>query len=93
MWHFCSADDMKKVEKVQYCALKYIYNDFDSLYSSSLRKKGQRPLMYIERLKEMLVEVYKSYYKINPKHLLENVIVKHPEHNLRNQMILEQPIV
>ena len=74
VWHFCSVYDMKKIEKVQYRALKYIYNDFDSSYSV-LRKKGQRPLMYIERLKEMLVEVYKSYYKINPKYLNENVIV------------------
>ena len=49
--------------------------------------------MHIERLKEMLLEVYKSYYKINPKYLYENVIVKQPEHNLRNQITLEQPIV
>ena len=28
IWCFCSTSDTRKIEKVQYRALKYIYNDF-----------------------------------------------------------------
>ena len=70
MWHFCSVDDMKKVEKVQYCAIKCIYNELDSPYSV-FRKKGQRPHMYIEGLNEMLVEYINRITRLIPNIYME----------------------
>ena len=48
IWHYCSMRDIRKIEKLQYKALKYVYNDFKSSYTN-LRKRANRPLMYIER--------------------------------------------
>ncbi len=33
IWHFCSQADTKKIDKVQFRALRFIYKDFNSLYS------------------------------------------------------------
>ena len=48
LWHYFSMRDLRKIEKLQYKALKYVYNDFKSSYTD-LRKMANRPLMYIER--------------------------------------------
>ncbi len=33
VWHFVGMEDTKKIEKVQYRALKFVFNDFTSPYS------------------------------------------------------------
>ena len=38
IWHYCSMRDLRKIGKLQYKALKYVYNDFKS--SSTDLKKG-----------------------------------------------------
>ena len=57
VWHFCGIKDLKKIEKIQYRALRYVYNDLTSSYAS-LRGRANRPLMYNQRLKQMMIEVY-----------------------------------
>ena len=47
IWHYCSMGNLRKVEKLQYKALKFVYNDFTSSYSD-LRKLTRRPLMYLK---------------------------------------------
>ena len=37
--------DLRKIEKLQYKALKYVYNNFKSSYTD-LRKMANRPLTY-----------------------------------------------
>ena len=49
--------NLRKVEKLQYKALRFVYNDFTSSYAD-LRKLTRRPLMYTERQRCILVEVY-----------------------------------
>ncbi len=44
---------MKKIEKIQKQALRYIFNDFNASYSELL-EKGNRPLMYTHRLRRIL---------------------------------------
>ena len=57
--------DLRKIEKQQYKALKYVYNDFNSSYTD-LRIMANRPLMYIERQRSILLEVYKCLNQISP---------------------------
>ena len=33
IWHYCSMGNLRKVEKLQYKALKFVYNDFTSSYA------------------------------------------------------------
>ena len=57
VWHFCSREDLRKIEKIQKRALRYVYNDFTSTYSE-LRCKANKPLLYTQRLKQILIQVY-----------------------------------
>ncbi len=68
VWQFCGVQDLKKLEKIQFRALRYVYNDFTSSYAS-LREKANRPLTYIQRLKQMMIEVYKIYHNIGPVYM------------------------
>ncbi len=68
VWHFCSKDNMKKIEKIQKQALRYVFNDYTSSYAN-LRGKANRPLMYVQRLRSILTEVSKCLNKTGPQYL------------------------
>ena len=69
IWHYCSIHDLRKIEKLQYKALKYVHNDFISSYAE-LRIIAHRPLMFIERQRCILIElkVYKCLNQISPRY-------------------------
>ncbi len=70
MWHFCISCVTLKIEKVQYPALKYVFNDFNSSYDI-LRRRANVPLLYTRRRKTVLLEVYKAYRSDDPQYLSE----------------------
>lgn len=90
IWHYCSKQDLTKIEKIQFKALKFVYNDFISSYTD-LRKKALRPLMYIERQKNILYEVYKSVHRISPSYLHDMFTILTTPYNLRKDVILVKP--
>ena len=67
-----------------------MYNDFTSSYSE-LRCKANKPLLYTQRIKQILIQVYQSTNKISPKYLHDMFKVKTVNHNLRNACLLNQP--
>ena len=79
--------DLRKIEKIQYKALKYVYNGFKSSYTD-LRKMANRPLMYIERQRCILLEVYKCLNQICPRYLRDMFEIKVMPYNLRNESIV-----
>ena len=46
IWHYCSMSNLRKVEQLQYKALKFVYNDFTSS-CADLRKLTRRLLMIV----------------------------------------------
>ena len=74
---------MKKIEKIQCRALKFIYNDFSSSYTT-LRQKANRPLLYVERLRMIVTEVYKCVNDLNPDYLNTLFSLKTQVYNTRN---------
>ena len=48
-------------------ASKYVSDVFKSPYGE-LRKRAGRSVMYVQRLRAMLTEVYKAYFNICPKY-------------------------
>ncbi len=73
--HFCSTSDMRKTEKVQNTALKCIFNDFKTSYYDLLARSHIQ-LLYIQRQRAILEEVYNIYHSICPAYvneLLESV--------------------
>ena len=67
IWHFCSINDTKKIEKMQLKALRHIYKDYTSSYEM-LREKCNRPMLLIERQRAMLSEVYKCIHELGPRY-------------------------
>ena len=77
IWHYSSRSDMLKLEKLQYRALKYIDRDFTASYAM-LRKRYDKPLLYVSRLRSIVYEVFKCIQGINPSYL--NVLFSMKEH-------------
>ena len=92
VWHFCSIPDMKKVEKIQHRALRYVCNDFISSYHS-LRLKCDRPLLFTQRLRSIITEVHKICYGISPVYLRSLISIKERKYETRNVITLNQPLV
>ena len=83
--------NLRKVEKLQYKALKFVYNDFTSSYAD-LRKLARRPLMYTERQRCILVEVYKCLNYISSPYLHDMFNVKDLPYGHRNDSIVALPM-
>ena len=92
IWHFCLLSDMKKFEKLQYRGLKYVYNDFESSYTM-LRQQGKRSLLYVDRIREIMIQLYKICCSESPMYLQDLINFKNAGYNLRNARVLMQPQV
>jgi hypothetical protein len=90
VWHCCSASDQNKMELVQKRALRYVYNDYSSTYKE-LRERANKPLLYIHRIKLIMVEIYKIINKMGPKYLHDMFTVKDNNYNVRNKLTLVLP--
>ena len=64
--------ELKQIEKVQKRALKIIYNDFTNSYVN-LRENANRPLMYVDRLRYIVIEIFKIYHGVSPAYLSDLV--------------------
>lgn len=91
VWHFTKLENMKKIEKIQERALRYVFNDFVSSYSDLL-KKASRPLLYVQRLRSIMVEVYKIVNGQSPQYLHNLFTIKEQEYCMRNDIQVCQPI-
>ena len=67
-WNLGNMSDLRKIEQIQYRALRFVYCDFQSSYSE-LRSKWGHPLMYIKSVRDMLIEVFKIVNKMGPSYL------------------------
>ena len=91
VWHFCSVEDTRKIEKVQYRALKYVYNDFNAPYCE-LRERSQMPLLFIQRQNAILTETYCIYNNIRPTYLHCLLQKREYTRDTRNVKALVQPM-
>ena len=63
VWNFCGETCSRKIEQIQYRALKFVYN-FISDYNSLL-KKANLPTLALARKRAILIEVFKSIHHIS----------------------------
>jgi len=71
------------MERIQYRALKLVYNDFDSSYDKPLTR-AKLPNLELSRKRTILVEVYKAVNKLSPSFMWDLFHVKDVKNNLRN---------
>jgi len=84
VWHFCGAQYTKKIERIQYRALKFVYGDFSSTYEDLLKKAGL-PTLELSRLRSILNLVYKCVNKLSPPFLWDLYRERTVTYNLRNR--------
>ena len=65
VWNFCETAHTSKMERIQFRALKYIYNDVSTSYEELLAR-ANLPTLELHRKREILVEVFKSVDNISP---------------------------
>jgi hypothetical protein len=79
---------LKKMEKIQERALRFIYEDLNSDYDTLLLKSGL-PSLKIRRLRMMAIDIFKILHKQSPAYLNDIVSFKHISYSFRQQQIVE----
>ena len=84
VWHACGATNSQKLEKLQYRALKFVFNDYNSSYESLLTKAGM-PSLEVSRLRNIASEVYKAYNKLSPSYICDMFNKNVPNHTYNHR--------
>ena len=87
VWHFCSKASMKKIEKIQYRALQFLYNDYESEYSVLLQK-SDKCSMEVRRLRTMALEIFKSLNNLNPLFMKDLFSKRQNTNRRKNDLII-----
>ena len=90
VWHFCGATNTKKLERIQCRALRFVFLDFNSDYTTLLVRAGL-PTLELARKREILVEVYKAVMHLSPPFMWGLFTQKLTRYNLRNSNQLNIP--
>ena len=82
MWHHCGQRNLKKLEKINECSLRFVFNDNDSNYTQLLNRVGQ-PSLFNGRVHYILTLVYKSLNGLAPEYITNMFSLKTHSINLR----------
>ena len=78
VWHFCGATNTKKLERIQFRALRCVFLDFESGYETLL----DRARMPMKRV--ILIDVYKNVMHQSPAFVWDSYKPKLINYSLRN---------
>ena len=84
-----SSKRLSKIEKIQYKALKIIYNSSESY--EELLTRSKEVSIHQKHLRVMATEIYKSLADINPDFMKPYFKIKEMPDNLRNGYALRLP--
>ncbi len=84
VWHFCSQADTDKLERPQFRALRFVYGDYDSDYTTLL-KRANMPTLELARLRALCTEVFKCVNNLAPKYMCNLFVLRDKSvHNTRS---------
>ena len=92
IWHFCSQTNTEKLEKLQYRALRIVYNDFQSSYEDLLHRVNTTTL-HLGRMQSIAIETFKCLNGIAPEYIRDLVKLKDNKYNFRYENMLQLPTV
>jgi hypothetical protein len=72
------------MEKIQFRALKFIYDDTDSTYEELLTK-SKLPTLKIRRIRTIAIETFKIVNKTSPLYLHDLITIKQSKYSFRYQ--------
>ena len=89
VWHACGAVNTRKLEKLQYRALKFVFNDHSSTYDELLTKANM-PTLEISRLRSLALEVFKALNHVSPSFICDifKENVRTHRYNLRGNALI-----
>ena len=90
-YHHCRLGDARKLEMLLKRALRFVFLDFDLTYKELLRK-AERSCLYVNRLRTMLLTVYKIIHGTCPPIEQNFFKVQDLTYNLRCSNVLVQPV-
>jgi len=90
VWSFCGITSIRKIEKVQERALRFLTNDQNSSYKEMLSRINGSTML-VTRLREIVIEVFKCVNRLNPEFLNQLFNVKENKYLLRDPCILAVP--
>ena len=90
IWHFCSKSNTDKLEKNDFRALKFVFQDFNSSYEDLILKAGSTTL-HLSRLRTLVTETLQVAYGLFPTYLQESVCFKDSSYNFMYTDLLEIP--
>ena len=82
-WHFCGATNTKKLERIQFRALRFVFLDFECDYETLLDRAGL-PTLELSRKRAILIDVYKNVMHQSPAFLWNSYKPKLINYSLRN---------
>ena len=89
VWHFCSSEYIKKLERIQERAFRLILvNDHESDYDQLLTKVN-KPTLEIRRLKFLATEIFKTINNLNPPYMKEIFELNTRRDNADNKLIVQ----
>ena len=77
------------MKKIQEKALKIVYSDYDSDYHELMERFGTHTMLQ-SRLRNIIIEVFKSLKHINPVYIQDMFELKDQPYSLRNPFLLIQ---
>ena len=89
IWMFCHKQDYLKNAKIQYKALKIVYNSNESYEELLLR--NNEVLIHQKQLRILVTEVFKSLADLNPHFMKSYFTIKEITYYLRNGNFLKIP--
>ena len=89
IWMFCRKTDYLKMEKIQYKALKIVFNSNESF--EDLLLHSNEVSIHQKQLRQLTTEIYKSLTDLSPEFIKPFSTVKELPYNLRNGHILNLP--
>ena len=92
IWHFWSKANTEKLEKLQYRALRIVFNDYTSSYENLLNRV-KLPTLHINRLRCIATETYKCINNLSPEYLRDLVEIKQSNYSFRYENTVKIPTV
>ena len=86
VWHFSSCKALGKIENIHKRCLRMIHNDYDSDYETLLKISGT-PTMYIKRIKQLAIEIFKTVDNLNPD-FMKNIFTRKQNARVRPHDLL-----
>ena len=88
VWNFCGILQIRKMEKIQERALRFLFDDNTSTYIELL-KKADREVLHLKRIKTVACEVFKSLQDLNPVFMKEMFSEKVDVYDMRDNYKLQ----